>query len=64
MQCEDVLKRFAVAYPTAPFECLKVIEDVYLDRCVVLQSAKDSARQMNHSEQGKRLLDLLRRFVD
>ena len=46
-----------------PLECIQVIESLYGDKCVVLESAKDSARDMYHFGHGRRLLDMLRRMV-
>jgi len=47
----------------SPLECIEAIESLYGDRCVVLSSAKDSAREMHRFEHGRRLLDMLRRLV-
>jgi hypothetical protein len=49
--------------PPTPQECIGVIENVYGDKCVVLESAKESARDMERFEHGRRLLDMLRRLV-
>ena len=52
----------AIGNPS-PSMCLETLERVYGDRCVVLESARDSAEKSLHFSQGKRLLDLLRRLV-
>jgi hypothetical protein len=49
--------------PPTPTECLRAIEEVYGDVCEVLDSAKNSAREVNHFIYGRRLLDLLKRLV-
>ena len=36
---------------------------MYGGECIVLESAKESARDMNRFEHGRRLLDMLRRLV-
>lgn len=41
----------------------EVIENLYGNRCIVLESAKESARDMDRFEHGRRLLDMLRRLV-
>jgi hypothetical protein len=46
-----------------PLECLEVIESLYGDRCIVLESAKESARDMDRFVYGRQLLDLLRRLA-
>jgi hypothetical protein len=49
--------------PPNPLECIEVIEGLYGDKCIVLQSAKESAHDMDRFEHGRRLLDMLRRLV-
>ena len=46
-----------------PLDCIEAIESVYGDKCIILESAKESAREMDRFEHGRRLLDLLRRLV-
>lgn len=46
-----------------PLESIDVIENVYGDRCIVLESARDSARTMNGFVYGRQLLDMLIRLV-
>lgn len=46
-----------------PLECVNLIESLYGDRCVVLESAKGSAREMNRFVYGRQLLDMLKRLV-
>jgi hypothetical protein len=49
--------------PPTPLQCIEVIEDVFREGCIILDSAKDSARDMIHFIYGRRLLDMLRRLV-
>ena len=49
--------------PPIPLACIGVIEDLYGDKCIVLESARESARSMDRFEYGRRLLDMLRRLV-
>jgi len=49
--------------PPTPLECIEIIESMYGDRCIVLDSAKESAKDMNLFGCGRRLLDMLRRLV-
>lgn len=46
-----------------PLDCLEAIESVYGDRCVVLESAKEAARNCQNFTYGRQLLDLLRRLA-
>lgn len=46
-----------------PRECLDAIELVYGDVCTVLESAKDSAENLNNFAYGRKLLDMLKRLV-
>jgi len=47
----------------SPLECIEVIESLYGDKCIVLESAKESASDMEFFASGRRLLDMLRRLV-
>jgi hypothetical protein len=47
----------------SPLECIEIIESLFGDRCIVLESAKESARDMEFFASGRRLLDMLRRLV-
>lgn len=49
--------------PPSPLECLDVIETVHGDKCIVLETAKESAKEMRHFTHGRRLLDMLRRLA-
>jgi hypothetical protein len=49
--------------PPTPLECIDIIESIYGDECIVLESAKESAREMELFSYGRRLLDMLRRLV-
>ena len=40
----------------SPLECVEVIESLYGDRCIVLESAKESARDMDRFVYGRQLL--------
>lgn len=60
---ELLLELASRADPPRPIECLTVIESLYGDRCIVLESAKKSAEAMNRFEAGRRLLDMLLKLV-
>lgn len=60
---EHLLSMLTRADSPEPAECLKLIEAVYSDRCEVLESAKESAKESNRFEHSKQLLDLLIRLV-
>jgi len=47
----------------SPLECLNFIEKIYGDRCIILDTAKDSAREADRFLLGRQLLDLLKRLV-
>ena len=49
--------------PLSPFDCITLIKDTYSEKCIVLTSAKASARKMDRFVYGRSLLDLLRRLV-
>jgi len=49
--------------PPTPRECLDLIEEVFPAECVVLESARDSARKSGDFLKGRQLLDMLRRLV-
>jgi hypothetical protein len=63
MDAEVLLKLTCSPDPPTPLECIEVIENMYGDECIVLESATKSARDMNCFEHGRRLLDMLRRLV-
>jgi hypothetical protein len=63
LDAEVLLKLTCSPDPPSPAECIAVIENMYGDECIVLESAKESARNMNRFEHGRRLLDMLRRLV-
>jgi hypothetical protein len=63
LDAEVLLKLTCSPDPPTPLECVGVIENVYGDKCVVLESAKESARDMDRFEHGRRLLDMMRRLV-
>jgi hypothetical protein len=47
----------------SPLESIEIIEQVYGDRCIVLESARNSAKRMTRFIYGRDLLDLLIRLV-
>jgi hypothetical protein len=49
--------------PPTPFECIELIQSLYGDKCVVLESARESARETDSFVLGRQLLDLLRRLM-
>ncbi|MGD1880178.1 MAG: hypothetical protein ACFB13_22090 [Kiloniellaceae bacterium] len=49
--------------PPTPFECISAIEGLYGDRCIFLDSARQSAKEMNGFAGGRQLLDMLHRLV-
>lgn len=63
LDAEVLLKLTCSPDPPTPLECIEVIENMYGDECIVLESARNSARDMNRFEHGRRLLDMLRRLV-
>ena len=60
---ERLLKLAAQKEEPSPLECVELIEQVYGDRCTVLDSARESARKMIRFVYGRDLLDLLARLV-
>lgn len=63
LDAESLLKLACSLDPPSPIECIEVIESTYPDKCVVLETAKESARKMNLFRDGRSLLDMLRRLV-
>ena len=59
----EVLLEAALKDELSPLDCLKLIEQVYVNRCTVLDSARSSARKMTRFIYGRELLDLLKRLV-
>jgi hypothetical protein len=47
----------------APLECLNLISDLFDDKCIILESARDSAKNMNRFMYGRRLLKNLHLLV-
>ena len=47
----------------SPVDCIDIIEEIYGERCTVLDSARNSARKMTQFIYGRDLLDLLVRLV-
>lgn len=62
-EAESLLHLACRSDQPTPSECLDAIAQTYGDRCIVLDSAVDSAREMNRFIYGRRLLDMLRRLV-
>ena len=63
LDAEAALRLACSPDPPTPAECVEIIESLYPDSCVVLETAKDSARDMDLFKHGRRLLDMLRRLV-
>jgi hypothetical protein len=63
VEVESLLSLVCRPDPPTPLECIELIESTYGDRCIVLRSAKDSARAANLFSYGRHLLDMLRRLV-
>ncbi len=63
LDAEGLLNLASSPDPPTPLECIEIIESIYGDKCTVLESAKDSAKDMNLFSFGRRLLDMLRRLV-
>ena len=59
----EVLLEVVLKEQLSPLDCLELIEQVYANRCTVLDSARSSARKMTRFIHGRDLLDLLRRLV-
>ena len=59
----EVLLEAALKDELSPLDCLNLIEQVYVNRCTVLDSARSSARKMTRFIHGRELLDLLKRLV-
>lgn len=49
--------------PPRPEDCLKAIHLAFPNRCVILDSAWQSAQEMNSFQNGRRLLSLLQRLI-
>jgi hypothetical protein len=63
LEMESLLSLALRSDPPSPLECLEAIQSAYRGKCIVLQSAKDSAREMNLFSYGRRLLEMLIRLV-
>jgi hypothetical protein len=63
VEAESWLSLICRLNPPTPLECIELIESTYGDKCIVLESAKDSTRAANLFSYGKRLLDMLRKLV-
>jgi hypothetical protein len=63
VDAEALLKLAAQKDEPSPLQCLDVIQQAYGDRCVILESARTSAKRMSRFECGRELLDLLIRLV-
>ena len=60
---DELLEFAARKEEPSPLACIEIIEKCYGDRCIVLDSARNSARKMTRFIHGRDLLDLLRRLV-
>lgn len=63
LDAESMLQLACRSEQPSPSECLDAITQVYGDRCIVLDSALESAREMNRFIYGRKLLGMLRRLV-
>lgn len=61
---EQLIKMISRSDVPEPHECLELIEAVYGDRCEILDSAKQSAKEVNRFSQSRQLLDILIRLVE
>ncbi|MGB9069415.1 MAG: hypothetical protein WCC21_12680 [Candidatus Acidiferrales bacterium] len=50
------------AAPT-PLECIELIDSLYGDKCTVLESARETAREMDRFIYGRQLLELLKKLA-
>lgn len=63
LDAESLLNLVRRNSPPNPLECLGIIETMHGDKCVILDSAKTSAHDMNRFVYGRQLLDMLIRLV-
>lgn len=63
LDAENILGLACRVDSPSPLECLEAIERVYGNKCCILDSAKDSARNMGRFIHGRQLLDMLKRLV-
>ena len=63
LDAEGLLSLACRPDPPTPLECIEVIDSMYGDKCIVLESARESARVMDRFIYGRQLLDLLKRLV-
>ena len=59
----EALLEAALKEELSPIDCLELIEQVYVNRCTVLDSGRSSARKMTRFIRGRELLDLLKQLV-
>ncbi|TGG92162.1 MAG: hypothetical protein ERJ67_06735 [Aphanocapsa feldmannii 277cV] len=57
------LLQFAINKQPSVLDCIKVIEELYADRCTILESARSSAGELKEFRDARHLLDLLVRLV-
>ncbi|MCY4584532.1 MAG: hypothetical protein OXB98_00695 [Bryobacterales bacterium] len=60
---EPLLKLAKRKEEPSPLECIEIIEQLYADRCILLDSARSSAKKMSRFIHGRDLLDLLVKLV-
>ncbi|PIR01270.1 MAG: hypothetical protein COV66_02310 [Nitrospinae bacterium CG11_big_fil_rev_8_21_14_0_20_45_15] len=63
----DMNELFKIAcsnYSPLPEACLSIISKLYEDKCIVLDSAINSARDMSRFGEGRRLLGMLKKLVN
>ena len=60
---EGLLELATRSEEPSPIDCIEITEQIYGNRCIVLDSARNSARKMTHFIHGRALLDQLVRLV-
>lgn len=63
LEGESLLQLACRMEQPAPSDCLDAIAKVYGDRCIILDSAVESASDMKRFIYGRKLLDMMRRLV-
>lgn len=63
IDAEYLLDALCRSTPPSPTLCLEILEHVYGDKCIILESARKSAQEIHYFSRGLELLILLRRLV-
>jgi len=63
LDAEKLINLACCPSPPSPSDCIEVIESIHGDKCIVLDSARDSARNIYGFICGRQLLDMLVRLV-